>query len=1318
MIKSNIKKLFSVLVVLALVMTAVLGTLAACKDKPQEHVCKHVCEECGLCKDADCADPKCAQKCQGHKQEEPPVEETKTYFVAPNAKVSGADGSKENPYNIGVLLHDNGSASKNILKAGDVVYVMPGYYKLSERIIMSASGAHNKNIKIINAAYDKNSDYNGQDKRAVLDFSEMEFSGSNRGVQIYGDYVYWYGIDVCGAGDNGMYIAGSYNTVEYCEFYNNRDTGLQIGRASSEQLTVNEWPSYNLVKNCTSHNNYDNQTYGENADGFAAKLTVGYGNVFDGCIAYRNSDDGWDLYAKSESGNIGAVIMYNCVAYENGYLEYTQQQFNKLFPAWDKTYSESPSSDYGLPSFTTRDGDGNGFKLGGSVMEGDVVMYNCLSYGNKMHGVTDNSNPGVITLTGVTGYNNSAAVDNNPASERFGQIIDASNGDNHGNIDLARQTYSYNTLDRVLSVMDSISKSLDADAYRGSVANSLLCNGSSSTKWNAIVGTIDADTANGGKTYTEQKNGLVASDIFTTLPVVKGTDGVYTYNLSGLKDLGVYAEDGTLTLNANRAHVKFRNADGSINMGGILAVKDYTKLLGDDNKIGSVLNLTSYAAYTHFADEKLAGNAESEIAAVLAKTKESLTIGVDVNACYQDFDVLSKMIDCFVSWSSSNKQLVKLNEQYDVSLSTTEYVRVEVTRPTDKDTKVTLTATISYLNQSVTKDFEMTVKKDAPTVGDIYVTVAETGEVINNNGRLIVDINRQYAEPQVSVKNGAYYNGTLLTNSQYNLTTIYKYAQTDSNADKDFVEINGYTPNVAGVYKITHTVALKDDAASSKTFTYKVYVASTSALVDFVDGAELTVNRDGYIISGALNSVTGTLYAVSSTTPLELTADTIKTAEGVKSYDFRDTSVSFQFENANNAAYNVYYALANVNGDVTSEVYCTEVKTAEITGTDDFMKVAGGVALNGENPSATIYTLTKCLDFTGINYAVGSEAFRGLLNGQGHTVSNITVTSSTNSKAAVFYSVKGGTIENIKFDNIVLSGAQRVGIIAEVRGGYFSNIAVTNVSSSGAQRVGGLIGQIYEGAIPTYVDRVSVINPLPTVNPDGTIPVNVPETTAEGDAEPQPTSTYEWKYSVRSTGNRAGGIIGFIQPSGSGLVNDVKVYVSNCYASTYVYCKGYSTAGIVAEFDDTYAPTTEREFRLEIRDCLSDCILVNTGTSRIGGMLGYQHSTGILRINSCLSIGRHFYKNEEVLTCQKNASGIMGNYNLNADAIVANCYSIMQEHNSNYNVQANPRSFYTLQTPYIYLGWDMDSTWTLVDGEIATLNFAGEWNCNCAAQAD
>ena len=64
--------------------------------------------------------------------------------------------------------------------------------------------------------------------------------------------------------------------------YKNGNTGLQISRYKSTD-NWEDWPSHNLMLNCTSYLNAD-AGY-EDADGFAAKLTVADGNVFDGCIA-------------------------------------------------------------------------------------------------------------------------------------------------------------------------------------------------------------------------------------------------------------------------------------------------------------------------------------------------------------------------------------------------------------------------------------------------------------------------------------------------------------------------------------------------------------------------------------------------------------------------------------------------------------------------------------------------------------------------------------------------------------------------------------------------------------------------------------------------------------------------------------------------------------------------------------------------------------------------------------------------------------------------------------------------------------------------
>ena len=141
--------------------------------------------------------------------------------------------------------------------------------------------------------------------------------------------------------------------------------------------TNKEWPSNNLILNCTSFDNRDPAE--NNADGFAAKLTVGEGNVFDGCIAHNNIDDGWDLYTKLGTGAIGAVIIRNSVAYNNGYLQ-------------GNTAGSSA-------------GDGNGFKLGGEGIKVEHLIENSVAFGNTADGFTSNSNPGVKAKINIS-FNN------------------------------------------------------------------------------------------------------------------------------------------------------------------------------------------------------------------------------------------------------------------------------------------------------------------------------------------------------------------------------------------------------------------------------------------------------------------------------------------------------------------------------------------------------------------------------------------------------------------------------------------------------------------------------------------------------------------------------------------------------------------------------------------------------------------------------------------------------------------------------------------------------------------------------------------------
>ena len=282
-------------------------------------------------------------------------------FCSPNG--TGSGDSEKDPTSV------TNAISK--LTAGHTIYLLGGTYKFSEMILIDSSNSGTANaMKTIKP-------YNGAD--VVFDFSgQGEANASKRGIVLDGDYWHFYGFEITKAADNGMLLSGSNNTVERMVFNDNQDTGLQLSRYNTSAATIADWPSNNLILNCTSKNNCDDKTM-ENADGFAAKLTCGEGNVFDGCMSYNNSDDGWDLYAKTETGPIGVVTIQNCAAFRNGYTEFGEGYGNC---------------------------DGNGFKLGGGGVGTAHVVKNCLAFENLNCGFTDNNNPKLGSLTNCTAYNN------------------------------------------------------------------------------------------------------------------------------------------------------------------------------------------------------------------------------------------------------------------------------------------------------------------------------------------------------------------------------------------------------------------------------------------------------------------------------------------------------------------------------------------------------------------------------------------------------------------------------------------------------------------------------------------------------------------------------------------------------------------------------------------------------------------------------------------------------------------------------------------------------------------------------------------------
>ncbi|NWF89340.1 MAG: right-handed parallel beta-helix repeat-containing protein [Ignavibacteriaceae bacterium] len=243
------------------------------------------------------------------------------------------------------------------VQPGDTIYLKGGIYNLSTKISISLNGSEEQKYHLF--AYNE--------ERPILDFSSMDVNSSNRGISLSGSYWYLKGFDIKGAGDNGMHISGSYNRIEFCAFYENKDTGLQLGNGASN----------NQIINCDSYFNAD-LTQG-NADGFAPKLDVGTNNYFYGCRAWQNSDDGWDGYMRGN--NDVNTTLENCWCFANGYLK-----------------DGSASS-----------GNGNGYKMGGSddkTLMHNFSLVNCLAFDNRVRGFDQNSNKGAMTIYNCSAYRN------------------------------------------------------------------------------------------------------------------------------------------------------------------------------------------------------------------------------------------------------------------------------------------------------------------------------------------------------------------------------------------------------------------------------------------------------------------------------------------------------------------------------------------------------------------------------------------------------------------------------------------------------------------------------------------------------------------------------------------------------------------------------------------------------------------------------------------------------------------------------------------------------------------------------------------------
>lgn len=170
--------------------------------------------------------------------------------------------------------------------------------------------------------------------------------------------------------------AGSNNVFARLRMHHGQAIGIYSVKGSD-----------NLFLNCDAWANWDHTSEngkGGNVDGFGCHPAKGStGNVFRGCRAWWNSDDGYDCINAHE-----AVVFENCWAFANGLGENGE----KL-------------------------ADGNGFKAGGyGTLAAERlpkpiprhVVRGCVAVGNRAHGFYANHHPGGGDWFNNTAFRNGA----------------------------------------------------------------------------------------------------------------------------------------------------------------------------------------------------------------------------------------------------------------------------------------------------------------------------------------------------------------------------------------------------------------------------------------------------------------------------------------------------------------------------------------------------------------------------------------------------------------------------------------------------------------------------------------------------------------------------------------------------------------------------------------------------------------------------------------------------------------------------------------------------------------------------------------------
>ncbi|PWK88419.1 parallel beta helix pectate lyase-like protein [Lentzea atacamensis] len=298
-----------------------------------------------------------------------------TYYVAPNGN-DGAAGTQTAPW-------ATIARAQRAAKPGDTVYFRGGTYAYTRATSSCASQTATVDAITLNKSGSAGNPiryWAHPGEKPVFTFSGTRDDCRIKGFDVTGSHLHLRGLEVVGVPQNnnrnheswGLWISGSNNVFEQIDTHHHMGAGLFISGGSG-----------NLVLNSDSHDNYDLRSSngaGESGDGFGSHYTPAGrpANVFRGCRAWWNADDGFDLIS-----TYSPVLIENSWSWRNGY----------------------------VPGTTTSAGNGAGFKMGGFGGDYDAravkhTVRFSVAFNNNAAGFYSNHHPVANDYFSNTSYGN------------------------------------------------------------------------------------------------------------------------------------------------------------------------------------------------------------------------------------------------------------------------------------------------------------------------------------------------------------------------------------------------------------------------------------------------------------------------------------------------------------------------------------------------------------------------------------------------------------------------------------------------------------------------------------------------------------------------------------------------------------------------------------------------------------------------------------------------------------------------------------------------------------------------------------------------